>query len=172
MSTRYSDPVFEPVSLGSSRRWDTSPRLEERTFRGIRLNAPAQVFYSAGEADRLSGAFAPVLVCGTCRFKYDTLGLNGSFIPAIVFVATERQTHECFAGRIAPAGNPATSPSPLPRRGLREADFADMVITEYFNPNLAQVLALPPRDADYVVCATLGPYTSNAVSIRVRRRSG
>ena len=104
-----------------------------------------------------------------CCVAYDTLGLGGDVIEAIVFVAVDARTHETYSGRMQAArGTPEEKPGPE-EFGLTDEDLKDRVYVRYFNPNLAEVLELPGAEGEYLVHATLGPYKSNVVRIRVRR---
>jgi hypothetical protein len=115
------------------------------------------------------GTFAPVIVCGMCCVSYDTLGLQGDFVESIVLVAVDARTRRTSSGRMQVArGSPARKPGPE-AFGLTDEDLKDRVIVKFFNPDLAEVLDLPEAEAEYLVHATLGPYTSNVVRIRVRR---
>ena len=87
----------------------------------------------------------------------------------IVLVAVDAADHRAFVGTMEPVANAIRVPSPLDRMNLSPQDFAGRSITGYFNPNLAQVLSLPEKEAEYIAYATLGEYVSNVVRIQVRR---
>ena len=166
MPTTFSDPAFDEVMEGTLLSSACSPAIEEDGFRGLRIAAPEVVTYLPGDFNPITGAFARIVVCGTYRLEFSTLGLDGDFVESIVLVAVDEGRRETFNGRMVTVQN-RIPPPPRPD-GLTPADFAGDVITGYFNPNLAVVLDLPEQPADYVVYAVLGPYESNRVSISVR----
>lgn len=172
MPSQFSDPAFDEVTEGSLLSNACSPEIDDPEFRGLALAAPETVRYTPGQSNPLTGAFAPVIVCGTYVLAYGTLGLNGAFVDSIVFVAVDEGRRETFSGRMPGVENEIPGPSVFDSGDLSPEDFAADVITGYFNPNLATVLSLPERPADYVVYAVLGPYESNRVSISVREDTG
>lgn len=171
MNQGASDPQFAEVEPGSLLKYACSPKIDDFDFRGIVLNAPKEVYYERGARDPISGAFAPIVVCGSYCFQYDTLGLNGDFVESIVLVATNTKTNESYSGRMQRIENRVVGPPAIEAMGLKHEDFKDRVLTKYFNPNLATVLRLPEQSAEYRVWATLGTFKSNVVTIRVRERS-
>jgi len=167
MVNKFSDPVFEEVVEGSYMEYACSPDIDDPDFIGILLNAPAVVNYAPGRTNPINGAFAPIIVCGAYAFKYTTLGLNGDFADSIVLVAVDEQSRTSYHGTMPGIEN--AEPPPEDRGdGLTAEDFAGDTIGGYFNPNLAVLMNLPEKDADYVVYALLGPYESNRVRISVR----
>ena len=171
MSQDFSDPIFDKVDPGSLLSYPCSPEISDRGFRGIKINAPDEIYFRPGQLDPLSGAFAKVIVCGTYCFQYDTLGLNGRFLESIVLVAVDAKSYETFTGNMQAIINPVEMPDQLEGSGLTHEDLKEDIITEYFNPNLAEVLPLTPKEGEYFVYATLGPYKSNIVTIRLRDRT-
>lgn len=215
MTERFSDPAFEEVIEDSLLSFGCSPEIEDPSFRGLLIAAPEVVSYTPGDSDPITGAFAPVLVCGTYRLAYETLGLDGDFVESIVLIAVDEGRRETFTGLMGgveneieiefeedfeigdaePAGNgaPTGNGEPFVSGGVIDGingadgidgvdgsedpellpeDFTGDVITGHFNPNLAVVLELPERPADYIVYAVLGPYESNRVKVSVRDASG
>ena len=166
MPTTFSDPAFAAVIEGSLLASPCSPEIADPDFRGLRIAAPELVTYSPGDFDPITGAFARVVLCGTYQLEFSTLGLDGDFVESIVIVAIDEGRRETFDGRMVTIENRIPAP-PRPDT-LEPPDFAGDVLTGYFNPNLAVVLELPERSADYVVYALLGPYESNRARIAVR----
>jgi len=167
MVNKFSDPAFDEVVEGSYMEYACSPDIDDPDFTGIVLNAPKVVNYQPGRPDPLSGAFAPVIVCGAYAFNYRTLGLNGDFADSIVLVAVDEGSRISYHGTMPGVEN-AEPPPDGGDDGLTDEDFAGDTIGGYFNPNLAVLMNLPEKDADYVVYALLGPYESNRVRISVR----
>jgi hypothetical protein len=168
MADKFSDPVFKQVVEGSYREHACSPDIDDLNFIGIKLNAPEVVTYVPGSSNPINGSFAPVIVCGSYSFKYTTLGLNGKFANAIVLVAVDEKSRMSFHGTMTGVKNAVPEPQGADN-GLTAEDFAGDTIGGYFNPNLAVILGLPEKEADYVVYALLGPYESNRVRISVRQ---
>jgi hypothetical protein len=128
-------------------------------FEGILINAPEEVLFE-GAGELAAGTVIPL--CGRCKLPYDYLGLDGAFVPAMLFVAVNAATHRAHAGRLEPTPNRLPPPGPrVPQPGLR--------VGKYFNPNLAAIMTLPAEEADYLVYATLGAYQSNVLRVRLRR---
>jgi hypothetical protein len=167
MVNKFSDPAFDEVVEGSYMEYACSPDIDDPDFIGIVLNAPKVVKYEPGKPDPISGAFAPIIVCGAYAFKYTTLGLNGDFADSIVMVAVDENSRISYHGTMTGIDN-AEPPPAGGEDGLTPEDFAGDTIGGYFNPNLATLMNIPEKDADYVVYALLGPYESNRVRISVR----
>jgi len=173
-ASEIPDSAFDNVEPNSYVRYPCTPKIpnDDLDWRGILLSAPSQSLFTPGQHDYLTGSFGPVQVCGISCFKYDTLGLNGDFLEKIVLVATDTQSHAVFSGRMQVAMNGPAGGNPGPQTfGLTHDDLKDRVTVEYFNPNLAYVLHLPEAEAEYLVHATLGPYKSNVVRVRVKKRN-
>jgi len=153
MADKFSDPVFNEVVEGSYMDYACSPEV---------------VTYLPGSANPITGAFAPVVVCGAYAFKYTTMGLDGDFADSIVLVAVDEKMRISYHGTMLGVENAEPQPEGADN-GLTAEDFAGDTIGGYFNPNLAVVLGLPEKEADYVVYALLGPYESNRVRISVRQ---
>jgi len=168
MTDKFSNPVFNEVVEGSYMDYACSPVIDDLDFIGIKLNAPEVVTFVPGGLNPINGSFAPVIVCGSYSFKYTTLGLNGRFVNAIVLVAVDEKSRMSFHGTMSGVVNAIPEPQGA-GDGLTAEDFAGDTIGGYFNPNLAVILGLPEKEADYVVYALLGPYESNRVRISVRQ---
>lgn len=167
MAENSSNTAFENVVEGSYMDYDCSPDMDDPDFRGILLNAPEVVRFSPGETNPISGAFAPVVVCGAFTFAYTTMGLDGDFADSIVIVAVDEKSRVSFRGTMQGVENEEPEPEGIYGE-LAPEDLADDVIGGYFNPNLAVILGLPETEADYVVYALLGPFESNRVRISIR----
>lgn len=168
MADKFSDPVFNEVVEGSYMDYACSPDIDDPDFNGIKLNAPEVVTFVPGSSDPLNGSFAPVIVCGAYAFKYTTMGLDGDFADSIVLVAVDEKSRISYHGTMSGVENEIPEPQGADN-GLTAEDFAGDTIGGYFNPNLAVILGLPEKEADYIVYALLGPYESNRVRISVRQ---
>lgn len=144
---------------------ECTPQPDSGDFEGILVNAPEEVLFDGD--DTLAEAGAKVQACVFCQFQYDLLGLHGAFMDAILFVAVNTRTHHAYAGHFESVRNATPDPDGEPTES-----YPDLVVGEYFNPDLAEVLELPAEDADYLVHATLGTFQSNVLEIKVRRASG
>ena len=160
---------FDGIAPGTEDRTPCSPEVDEG-FRGIKIHAPQEVLFGPDTRDSLFGGFARIVVSGACQLPYPALGLRGRWNSAILLIAIDTRDRQVYAGIQKPFGSPAPPLDPLDGTGLTPEDFADTVACEWFDANLATVLHLPEREAEYDVHATLGPYNSNVVHIKVRRK--
>src|SRR6185503_11771978 len=73
---------------------ECTPRTDSPLFEGLVINTPEEVIFGAGPP---RGAPAPagyrLPLCGVCRFQYNLLGLHGSFVDRILFIAVDARTH-------------------------------------------------------------------------------
>ena len=169
MSTWHIDPdcSFEGAEFDLMERNSCSPVIDDVDFEGIVIHAPEEVLYEPGEPVEGSEAFADVRICGTCCVDYAFGGLGGDVIEEILLVAVDAATQETYSGKMEPIPNPEERPDDL---GGGPVDTEGLLVETYFNPNLAEDLALPERPAEYIVYAVLGEYKSNTVRIRVKER--
>ena len=165
-----ADSEFAQVVAGSLLRNACTPaEADDFGFRGLRLAAPAKVELVPGARDPLFGAFARLMACGCYCFDSNYLGLREQFLEHIVLVAVDLRQHRAYAGRMQAVPNAIPMPSPFDAELYSDADWAGRSVTGYFNPNLAELMALPAEETDWVVYAALGSHLSNAVRIAVRR---
>lgn len=167
MSQKFSDPAFEGVEPGSLDSYPCSPVIDDFDveFRGILLNAPAEVYLDAAGPGP-----PPIVVCGTYAFDWNYLGLEGEFLPSISLVVVEEETQESRTASMQVIENPDERPPIWEEEGLDPADFEGRVIEEHFNPDVGELLELPRKPATYLIYATLGTYKSNVVRVRVMDR--
>ena len=167
MARRYSDASYENVQLDSFVAHACSPVPDDPSFRGIRIAAPNEVYFTPGEPDSRSGAFATIPVCGVSVFEPGQTRQADDAPSSIVFVAVDTETHEAFSGVPYAPFNLTPGPRPPGPAGIAGRERSVGSIRSYFNPNLARILKLPERAASYDVYATIGSYKSNVVRIRV-----
>ena len=164
MTDKQNEDSFADVIEGSYSGYDCSPRIEGSEFRGIKINAPKVVRYTPGVSDPLYGGFARIIVCTTYEFGFTEFDFSGDVEDFIVFVAVDEQSLASYSGTMT--------------SGIDDdvAEFDDDVflgerldpIAGYLNPNLAVIMDLPEKDADYIVYAVLQQFESNRVRISVR----
>lgn len=168
------DGSFEP-----DRAWlrFNNPRLGTRGTPkilagvGIAINAPREVTFSEGP--NLNPEDAQFIVCAATRFVYDTLGHGSSFMDHVTFVVVDGRTHQEYAvpARLADdstlSDNLIAPPGDLPRPST---DHSKSTIGEVLRANMAKMIDLPAVETEYVVYATLGPYRSNTLTVKVVRR--
>ncbi len=169
MKNKNSNKDFSKVEADSNDIYDCSPRFEKTDEMGIIINAPEAIYLNEQNRGPFSSGFADIIVCGACKFKYDTLGLNGDFIREILFVAVDTKTNENYSGKVTPVFAGLPGGSPFDGNQKMNDEYKDHVITQYFNPNLARILALPEREAEYIIYATLGEYKSNVIKITIKK---
>lgn len=166
-----SDSDFDRVPVNSFSDNLCSPDVTTSfTFEGIKIAAPQRVPLE-GKPDRF-GSFARLIVSGGYRFPANYLGLREKFRPRLVIVAVDQRSHIAYVGGLLGGSmniEPGPSPYDKPGRVLTDRDFKGRFISEYFNPNLAQLFPLPQVETDYVAYALLGKYVSNTVRIALRK---
>lgn len=170
MDKWHVDPEcdFGQFAAGLMDETTCSPVIDDPDFQGLVLNAPEQVVFVPGEPPIPgSMAFADVRVCGTACFDHGFMGLRGDVIDEILLVAVDSNTQETYSGKMEPVENPEEKPDDL---GGGPVETTGLLVETYFNPNLAEVLELPERPAEYIVHAVLGESKSNTVRIRVESK--
>jgi hypothetical protein len=159
---------FSAFAAGLLEETACSPVIDDPEFVGIVLNAPERVVYEPGEPPVPgSDAFADVRVCGTACVEHGFLGLEGMVQREILLVAVDSATQETYSGRLPGIENAVAPPDDLPPGG---GPTEGLLVESYFNPNLAELLDLPERPAEYIVHAVLGEMKSNIVRIRVEKQ--
>jgi hypothetical protein len=145
-------------------RCPCTPKLEEGL--GIAINAPIEVTFSnEGTLDSKDCRF---VVCGASRFVYNTLGHGANFADQVSFVAVDQTSQIATSGVMEPnVPNPIPPPDDLPKS---TTDHSKTTIGEFFRTNLADIMSLPAVETDYVVYAAFGPYRSNTLTVKVRKR--
>ena len=141
-----------------------SPEIEKGL--GIAINAPFEVTFSnEGTLDSKDCRF---IVCGASRFVYNTLGYGTNFADQITFVAVDQTSQVATSGMMEPnVPNPIPPPPDIPKS---KTDHSKTTIGEVFRTNLADIMTLPAVETDYVVYAAFGPYRSNTLTVKVRKR--
>src|SRR3990170_7375108 len=127
MSEKKVPCNFDEIVPGSGGLNHCTPDVEEE-FRGIRINAPREVFFGPGTEDLLFGGFAKIIVAGYCKLEYQTLGLRGRWKEAILLVAVDTRNRQVFTGTMQPFGSPAQPTDPLKGTDLTPEDYAGAVI--------------------------------------------
>ncbi|MBI4955388.1 MAG: hypothetical protein HY908_25420 [Myxococcales bacterium] len=158
------DSDFDKIPIGSLSDNACTPKVDDDwDFRGLRIAAPRRVPLT-GKPDAF-GCFARAPVCGVYQLDSNYLGFREQFRTRVILVAVDARSHRAYANRLQTIVNPARMASPLDGMMLTEADWAGRYVTQFFNPNLVSLLALPEMAAEYIVYATLGRYVSNVVRI-------
>ena len=138
----------------------------DREGLGIAINAPIEVTFSTGET--LDPDDCRFFVCGASEFVYDTLGYGRNFADNVTFVAVDQTSQVARSGVMQPnVPNPVPPPDDLPKS---TTDHSKTTIGEVFRANMAEIMTLPAVETDYVVYAVLGPYRSNSLTVKVRKR--
>ncbi len=141
-----------------------TPDIEEGI--GLAINAPIEVTFSKeGTLDPEDCRF---IVCGASQFIYDTLGYGSNFADQVSFVAVDQTDQIARSGAMQPnVPNPIPPPADMPKSAT---DHSKTTIGEVFRANLADIMTLPAVETDYVVYTALGPYRSNTLTVKVRKR--
>jgi hypothetical protein len=146
-----------------------TPVLEAEDENVIRINAPEEVLFTVIDDGPLDERMANFIICGAMMMRGETLHELGirDALDALLLVAVDVKTHRSYAGPIAQLGMPEPMPEDLKK------DLSPMVgylFGESFNPNLVRSFELPAVETDYDVHVVLGPFKSNVLRVRLRRK--
>ena len=168
------DGSFEPDEewlLFNNPRLSTRGTPEITSGVGIAINAPREVQFSDGP--KLSPKDAQFIVCVATEFVYNTLGYGSRFMDNVTLVVVDARTHkEHGVSALAAEGtnwNEHRIPMPAEMRDPHN-DQTDTTIGEVLRTNIAKVIDLPAVETEYIVYATMGPYRSNTLSVKLVRR--
>jgi hypothetical protein len=163
------DDMFEKIQVGELGPNACSPRPADASFKGILINAPSEVSYKKGQRIGRRGVFARVPVCGYYRLGVPSPPRGVTILEAMNLVAVDVDTGQRYAG---PMMDPDPSEPPPAREPLPKALVANITVSGYFNPNLAEYVALPAKPATYEVHVELDNMKSNVVKIKLVEAGG
>lgn len=152
---------FLNIPFNTNAQTPCSPIPPGPTWRGILIQAPQRVKFRRGNTVGEHGAFAGIPICGYLLLDVPPIPTSES----MRLIAVDSRTGHVYSGDIVeldespevpPPGHPS---SPEERRGLAVGGF--------FNPNLADYVALPMTSAVYHVHLEYREYRSNQVSIEL-----
>jgi hypothetical protein len=136
----------------------------------IRINAPEEVTFTASDDEPLDERTANFIICGAMKMRAETLhklGIMGNELDALMLVAVDAHSHKSYTGAIPELGTSVPMPPELKK------DLPPMLgytFTESFNPNLVRSFELPAVETDYDVHVVLGPFKSNVLRVKLRRK--
>jgi hypothetical protein len=168
------DGSFEPDDVWRS---INNPRLSTNgtpniiSGVGIAINAPRIVEFSSGP--QLDHRDAQFIVCVATQFVYDTLGYGSDFMDHVFLVAVDARTHQEYGASALKAEDTNARENLIPMPDdMRDPSNTqtDTTIGEVLRANLAKMIKLPAVETEYIVYATLGPYRSNTLTVRLVRR--
>jgi hypothetical protein len=168
------DGSFEPDEdwlLLNDPRIDTRGTPEIISGVGIAINAPREVQFSEGP--RLSHKDAQFIVCVATRFVYDMLGYGSDFMDHLTLVVVDARTHQAYGASalLADNSNIRDNLEPLPSDMAEpETDHTNTTIGEFLRANLSKMIDLPAVETEYIIYASLGPYRSNTLTVKLVRR--
>jgi hypothetical protein len=168
------DGSFEPDEawlVYSNPRTSTNGTPKIISGVGIAINAPRIVEFSNGP--QLDHRDAQFIVCVRTRFVYDTLGYGSDFMDNVDLVVVDARTHQEYAASalLAEDTNARENMVPMPD-DMRDPGNkqTNTTIGEVLRANLAKMIKLPAVETEYIVYATLGPYRSNTLTVKLVRR--
>jgi len=138
---------------------------------GIAINAPREVQFSEGP--RLSPQDTQFIVCVASRFVYDMLGYGSSFMDHLTLVVVDARNHQEYSASalVAEDSNLRENFRPLPSDMPQpKTDHTNTTIGEFLRANLAKMIDLPAVETEYIIYASLGPYRSNTLTVKLVRR--
>jgi hypothetical protein len=168
------DGSFEPDEAWlrfNNPRLSTRGTPEITAGTGIAINAPRVVEFSEGPI--LQPGDAQFIVCVATRFVYDTLGFGSSFMDNLSLVVVDGRTHQEYSvsALLADDTNIRSNYLPMPSdMAGPKTDHRNTTIGEVLRANLAKMMKLPAEETEYIVYASLGPYRSNTLSVKLVRR--
>jgi hypothetical protein len=135
----------------------------------IRINAPEEVLFTVVHDRPLDERMANFLVCGAMRMRAETLHELGirDALDALMLVAVDTKSHKSYAGPVPQMGTSMPMPEAL---RTNSPPMLGYVFGESFNPNLVSSFELPAVETDYDVHVVLGPFKSNVLRVRLRRK--
>ena len=168
------DGSFEPDEewlLFNEPRFSTrgTPRIISGL--GIAINAPREVQFSEGP--RLSHKDAQFIVCVATRFVYDMMGYGADFMNHVTLVVVDARTHQEYSASalLADDSNIRDNIVPFPDdMSQPQTDHTNTTIGEVLRANLAKMIDLPAVETEYIIYASLGPYRSNTLTVKLVRR--
>ena len=169
------DASFEPDEvwlLFKNPRIDTrgSPKIISGV--GIAINAPREVQFSEGPL--LSHKDAEFIVCVATQFVYDTFGYGSRFMDHLALVLVDARTQQEYVApaALADSGNMRENLVPPPPSDAPKSitDYTNSTIGEFVRANVARMISLPAVETEYSIYATMGPYRSNALTVKLVRR--
>lgn len=149
---------------------ECSPKIINSDYAGIVINAPKEVFFTTNNTNNNENA---IPICGTYA---DALGVfsisTRSLVHSIVFVVVDAKTNQAWSGKIPEIQNKMPRPKGKHERQIPLAieDLKGRTITGYFNPNVFNIISIPLYETEYIIYATIGPYKSNVVTIKLTKK--
>jgi hypothetical protein len=178
------DGSFEPEAF-----WlrHNNPRLSTRgtpdiiSGIGIAINAPREVQFSEGPDEGGSFSEGPrrlpeetqFIVCVATRFVYNMMGYESDFMDHVFLEAVDTRTHEAYGASVLLADDSDIREHLIPPpkdMAEPETDHTNTTIGEVLRANLAKMIDLPAVETEYIVYASLGPYRSNTLTVKLVRR--
>ena len=145
---------------------ECSPIIFGRKHKGIVINMPKEHYFSVGNTMPFGG-FTYLPVCGSYRVANGELP-GRRIEDALLLVAVDTKTKEVYSGRFKLPGVELPMPEAFRQQGNHKTyPPGTYVGGGNFNYNLAEVVNLPERPAEYIVYVTAGPYKSNVRTVKI-----
>ncbi|GJI93654.1 hypothetical protein RugamoR57_03720 [Duganella caerulea] len=155
------DSLFQTVPLGTNQQSECSPTDPGEPWRGALIRAPSQVTLPAYRFP-VPQMTLRLPLCVTFRLEASSLYAKGP----LVVVATDVQSGRIYRGEVV---NPDPHPQ-APRPQFAPIDpklLRGLIISGYFNLNVASHLPLPAMPATYDILVEYGTVQSNQVRVTV-----
>lgn len=147
------EDIFAKVVFNSRTANPCSPQEPDPEFLGILINAPKSVSFKAGERVGMDDAFAAIPVCGFYMLEMQYQRKYHDVVEAMRLVAVEKETGWEFSGSVM---RPRPTIPNTKRPHVSDEQIRNMATGGYFNPNLAERVALPAVPGEYDVFVELG----------------
>ena len=156
------DPkIFLDVPMNVSTQHACSPPDPGPRWRGVVIRGPRWVTFKKGETVGEHGAFVAIPICG-----YFMVDVQPGAIEPMKLIAQDRASGRIFAGPIIELDRSPDEPPPE-APPLDPAEAKGLASGGYFNPNLADFVALPRAAGRYDVHVEFRGFQSNVVSIEL-----
>lgn len=147
---------MRPDGILLGRRPGLPATLDDDAFRGLALATESTNVHVA------RGTVPTAWVRGGLRLDAGLLGRGDAYLELLRVLLVDETS--CTVRSTQVLGDY----TPGPEQDPSAFDWSGRTVTECIHVELGVVFGLPSADADYVVRAVLGPWSSNALRIRVR----
>jgi len=168
--TQVIESGFGRNGSGINQSNSCSPEIMDLNFNGIVINAPNEIIFDTDSTENNQNA---IPLCGTYAHDMGVyIDTKKNFINSIIFVVVDTKTNETWSGQIPELQNLARKPKSISgdRKKLTLEEMKGRIIGGYFNPNIFNITSARLYETEYIVYATVGPYKSNAITIKATKR--
>jgi hypothetical protein len=134
-----------------------SPEEQDPEWRGILIEAPKEVIFSAGDSEKY------IPVCGYYQLDMDRLKTSQPLKLNVI----KQGDDKIFSGFVVEEDPSPSEPEPFPTDSVEEEDEG-LVLGSYFNPDLLNFVRIPLITGEYIIFAEYAGMKSNTVNIKIQ----